>query len=549
MIRQKTSSLGLGNAVLIPSEYHNNTNYELLRVYAYYRTALSSLLLLMFAGNWAPNILGTEDPTLFLSVSLGYTCINIVTLVFLWQVQFEPHQEQLFTLLFVDILAIVLMMHASGSSASGLGYLLVICVAAGSTFLRNQLTILIAALASIAVLTQTLVSTTSPESQSKELFAAGALGALLFASAMGFQYLSSKIRRSNLEVESQAQQAAHLQQLAQVIVERMRTGIIACNQQGELELVNQAAIQLLALDESALPEHISQLPELEESLQLWQRFPHNPTPILQTHDVNTKVKISFAKLDPTQTGSLATDTVIFIVDNRALQQQAQQLKLASLGRLAANIAHEIRNPLGAISHASQLLGESSQLEQADQKLLDIVHRHSQRVNHIIENVLQLSRRQHANLQLITLDTWLPQFRQDYINGSDREVTIDIHLDSPKLEINFDPSQLQQVLTNLVDNGLRHGYDHTQHYQITLLAAQEGGAIYIDIVDEGLGIDDSRLDDIFEPFITTEETGSGLGLYICKELCEANHASLSYQKKYDNNSCFRIQLAHNQRILS
>ncbi len=535
--------------MLIPSEYHNNTNYELLRVYAYYRTALSSLLLLMFAGNWAPNLLGTHDPTLFLSVSLGYTCINIVTLVFLWQAQFEPRQEQLFTLLFVDILAIVLMMHASGSSASGLGYLLVICVAAGSTFLRSQLTILVAALASIAVLTQTLSSTPTSGSHSKELFSAGALGALLFTSAMGFQYLSNKIRSSNLEAQSQAQQAAHSQQLAQVIVERMRTGIIASNQQGELELINQAAIQLLALNESELPKYISQLPNLEESLQLWQRFPHNPTPILQTSDANTEIKISFAKLDPNQTDSLATDTVIFIVDNRALQQQAQQLKLASLGRLAANIAHEIRNPLGAISHASQLLGEASQLGQADQKLLDIIHRHSQRVNHIIENVLQLSRRQHANLQLITLNTWLPQFRQDYINGSNKEATIEIHLDSPRLEINFDPSQLQQVLTNLVDNGLRHGYDNIQCYQIKLLAAQENNAAYIDVIDEGQGIDDCRLNDIFEPFITTEETGSGLGLYICKELCEANHATLNYRKNRDNKSCFRIQLAHNQRILS
>jgi len=251
---------------------------------------------------------------------------------------------------------------------------------------------------------------------------------------------------------------------------------------------------------------------------------------------------------------------------RSLNQQAQQLKLASLGRLTASIAHEIRNPLGAISHASQLLGESDSLPTSDHRLLDIINNHSKRVNQIIENILQLSRRRAAKPAQINLQQWIPAFINDYksskSNGNQLNILMkeknigDSHNDfdyddtnnNARLDAKFDTSQLQQVLTNLCDNGIRYGTIQAGRpdlrIEIGIDTSQQQP--YIRVIDYGLGISDENNKHLFEPFFTTENTGSGLGLYICKELCEANQAIISYKRTNTGESCFHLQLAHPEK---
>ncbi|MET0355778.1 MAG: PAS domain-containing sensor histidine kinase [Cellvibrio sp.] len=525
----------------------NYNPFELLRVYTFYRTLLGIVLLIMFEAKLAPKVLGIDNPDIFLFAAIGYTIFNISTLLLLWQVRFSPSQKQLFALFLIEIAAVILLMHSSGGASNALGYLLLVAAAAGGMLLRGQIAFFLAALATIAVISETAYRAITHTQHNDAFFSAGILGGLIFISAIIFQYLTKKILTSNQEALSQASHAAHIQKLAQQIVERMRTGIMVLDKSNQITMFNNAAAKLLSLGNSSLP-HLEGTPELQEKVDLWQRTNTNPSPILRVDsDANNEVKVNFAKLGQDQN----SHTLIFLEDNRAITQQAQQLKLASLGRLTASIAHEIRNPLAAISHASQLLSEDPELPLGDKRLVEIIGSHTKRVNQIIENILQLSRRKISNPQTIRLDEWLPKFITDYCASKSamEKPSIDC-IAADQIPAKFDVGQLQQVLTNLCDNGLRYSQPPEGCPQLVLEAGIDRNTQqpFIKVIDFGDGISQENLAHLFEPFFTTENTGSGLGLYICKELCESNQALISYEHTHEGLSCFHIHLAHPDKTL-
>lgn len=538
--------------------------YDLLRIYTYYRTLLGSVLLLMFYIDFAPKVLGNDNPRLFLYSSIAYTAINFMTLLVMWRVKYAPSQSKLFSSLLIDVLALGLLMHASGGAVSGLGYLLLIAIAAGGIMLRERTSFFLAAITTIVVIGEGAFRFIILTQDNKALFASGTLSALAFLTALLFQHLTKKIRLSYAEAEAQAEHAAHLQKLAQLIVERMRTGILVLNNKLDIELHNQAALKLLGAHlDSSEKVSLARFPQLYQKYQSWQRNNNDHSPFLKIEgETINEVKVNFAYLEP----SSSNEILIFLEDVRSLNQQAQQLKLASLGRLTASIAHEIRNPLGAISHAGQLLNESPQLPTSDRRLLDIINNHSIRVNQIIENILQLSRRKAAQPLSINLREWMPLFIADYraSKSNGEQLVIDLKEKNigeknqhhpadniskiTNLDAKFDTSQLGQVLTNLCDNGIRYGIKKIGQADLRIeigvdIKQQQP---YIRVIDYGPGISDDNRKHLFEPFFTTENTGSGLGLYICKELCEANQAIISYLQTNNGESCFHLQLAHPEK---
>jgi two-component system sensor histidine kinase PilS (NtrC family) len=408
-------------------------------------------------------------------------------------------------------------------------------------FLGRQLSVAFAALTSILVIGITLTTNLRGFDDGRSLFAAGTLGILLFFTALGFSYLTGRLRESHQEAELQKEHAANLQRLAQSILERMRTGVVVMSESGELELANRAATQLLNLTPQSAATPV--MAGLLEHYQRWQtQASHRQTTTLNGHEV----RLAFADLQESGKGS----TLIFIEDTRTLNQEAQQLKLASLGRLTASIAHEIRNPLGAISHASQLLAESPDLGGADKRMTEIIATNTPRVNQIIENVLQMSRRRTAEPTPIELNQWLQQFARDYRHEVLGDCRLQLHCQPPALPTHFDPSHMQQVLTNLCNNGLRYSHAATGTAVLDLETAIDTTTQRpcIRILDRGPGIAPEHLPHLFEPFFTTEASGSGLGLYLSRELCQANQATLHYLRSPDGRSCFQINLPHPQRTV-
>ena len=234
--------------------------------------------------------------------------------------------------------------------------------------------------------------------------------------------------------------------------------------------------------------------------------------------------------------------LIFIEDYTPVTQFAQSLKLNSLSKLTASIAHEIRNPLGAISHAAQLLTESNTVDAADGILCDILVSNSRRVSDIIDNVSEVSRRQAPKPTDILLSSWLPAYVEEYRSLQQQPYDIAISdLEATDLAISVDSEHLKRILSNLFDNALRYSIEDGDCSRIRLDTSIEklNGHVHLDIVDFGLGVTEYNLARLFEPFFTTSKHGSGLGLYLCKELCEINGARLTYRRTKTGESAFRI----------
>lgn len=522
-----------------------DSDSQLLKIYVYYRTLLSSILLLMFQSDAANNVLGISNPRLFAYTAFSYTATNLLVLLLLWRSSFAPRTEQIVAILLTDILAIGLLSHFSNGVDGNISILLLLCVAAGSIFLRGVAAMALAGLTTLLVLSQSVYSNYMGHATERTIFSAGLFGVLLFATTLVFTSLSARIRQSTQEAQAQAEHAAYLQRLSQLIIERMRTGIIVANNGDEVILINKAARALMGIASVQAPGDVQldSMPELLHHLTLWRQHGHARPIYLRSRPDGPEIRISFAQLETTP----ASDTLIFVEDNGLLSQEAQQLKLASLGRLTASIAHEVRNPLGAISHAAQLLFESGNADEADRRLGEIIHNHSRRVNHIIENIFQLSRRQPAEAENLDLEQWLKTFVHEYQQSKRAHIRLQIQHPSPRTRA--DASQLHQVLSNLCDNGLRYSFAKTGQESLTLVTGVDPDTelAYIEVIDDGEGIADDDIQQIFEPFFTTESSGSGLGLYISRELCEANQATLSYKRNDEGKSCFRINLAHPERI--
>ena len=528
---------------------------NLLRVYTHYRLVLSALLFGLYKIGWAAEVLGTSSDTLYSITATSYLVLALLCWLLFKALDYRVNTPTLFLTLLFDITAITLITHSSGGLESGLGLLLLVVVAAGSIFVQGQLALLIAAMASIAVLTVNIAPIFRFASSSSQLFPAGLLGISLFTTALIFQVLTRRAQQAQSIAEVQTSQAEQLQKLNESIIKRMHTGIIVVSADDRIRLINGSAIQLLGGQKLGRPlnrgQNIHVVKPLFEQLERWRAYPWLRPPTFQVEGSPADIQANFTLLE----GNTSRDqqTLVFLEDSKELSQYAQQLKLSSLGHLTGSIAHEIRNPLGAISHASQLL-EENDTDNQHEKLIDIIQRHSHRINQIVESVMQLSQQKTPELQKVSLTQWLKAFRQDYLENHKMAGDIDIQAPRTEVLVSFDLTHLTQVLNNLVDNGLRFSEKKTGSRKIILAVKinPDSNLPYLDIIDYGPGINDEDLDHLFEPFYTTRHEGSGLGLYLARELCRVNYASLSYHNTPENHpeggAIFRIEFPHPDRLL-
>ena len=516
------------------------------KVYIYYRFALSLVLLVIFYSGAASQVFGTHNPQLHLFTSIAYTVVTTLTLAYLFIGQKNNNSLLFFTYFFLDLIALTFLIHSSGGPSSGLGLLMLITVAASSLVFTNQLALLTAALATILLLTEELISAYVLNDNSRAIFPAGLLGFVLFLTAVLFRLLNQRLRSSEQIAQRESDQAAHLQDLNEMIIQRMLTGIVVVNSAGKIELINNAAIEMLGAGKSDITlgsgTSLRASSALHKGYEAWLNQPWQKLPAFKVSESSTEIQAKFANLERSEDKS----TIIFLEDTRIAAQNAQRLKLASLGRLTGSIAHEIRNPLGAISHAAQLLAEEQDQQSSSKRLSEIIIKHTQRLNQVIENVSQLSRRKAPDAQNLHFERWLNSFIEDYQNSCSSECTIEVDIDDPATIIVFDTSQLHQVLTNLFENAHRHGLEYSSQAWAKCICHIDPltQRPCLDLYDRGEGIGEDVVGQIFEPFYTTSHTGSGLGLYLARELCEINFATLDYQvAQNDKPGFFRIGFAH------
>jgi len=521
----------------------SHQNLALFRVYVGYRSLLSLVLLVMLVSPNTRQLVGTLNPTLYTSAALGYLATSI-PLVGSLSGRLNENQKLMLPVFLVDIVAIMVMADSSGGMISGLPVLLVVTVAASAVLIHNRtLATLIAAISVLAILFDTTWLIFRGVLTTGALFPTGILGLLIFGVSLMVQPIAHRLGRAEELARNRASDLYSLQRLNEQIVQHMQTGILLVNNEGMVRIMNKAATSLLAPERPVSLEQGRHLEdyclELAYQFEQWKNTGIHRAKPFTVMEGAPLVIANFRELQP----SANREALIFVEDYSPVTQYAQSLKLSSLGRLTASIAHEIRNPLGAISHAAQLLKESPDLAPADTRLAEIIQHHCERVNQTVESVMQISRREPPKPEYLLLSSWLTDFVGEYLNGLNRPAEVAIKCDYRELLIEFDPENLQRVLTNLLDNALRHSKlatgKETARIEVDLDVTLH--LCQIDVIDMGAGVPSRDQPKLFEPFYTTIEEGSGMGLYLCKELCEINNADIAYRTTAKGESCFRITL--------
>lgn len=509
-----------------------------LRLYHLYRLLIGLSLVLLISSNLENQLLNIAHNQLFTLGSWGYLIVNTLIILVM------PRAERLgplFALALFDVLLLCLLYYAAGGTPSGIGNLIVVAVAVANILLYRNIGLLIAAAGAAGIIYLTFYLSLSHPEASNQFMQAGVLGMLCFAAALGVQTLGRKLVANELLLQQHASTVANLEALNAAIIERMRTGILVLDENYQVLQVNQAAQHMLDSNGLQLKNLATYYPPLIQAYEVWQKNPSITPPQLQFSAQSPQLQPGFA----IHRQDNAFQLLIFLEDIKHYQQQAQQLKLASLGRLAAGIAHEIRNPLGAISHAAQLLSESDCLSRPDQRLSQIIQEQSRRLNHVIENVLQLSRQQKSEPQLLDLKYWVHRYANAYRESSPGDQLLKLVVTGNHLSTRMDPYQLNQILDNLVSNAMRHTSVVNGKRQVELCLFRHHSLLLpvLEVRDSGKGVPTEEQEALFEPFHTTEKQGTGLGLYISRELCEGNQARLDYIERPGLGACFRITFAH------
>jgi two-component system sensor histidine kinase PilS (NtrC family) len=437
----------------------------------------------------------------------------------------------------VDIVAATLAMHALPIASPGIALMLLFNIGAASLLLPLRYGLGGAVLAAIAMFGELIWSSLLDNDTARPLAERLMFAVSFMSIAMLTYLLGRQMRASQALAERRGAEVNDLAEINELIIRRMRTGVVVVDGEGGLRLANEAALLLLGEAGEGERNLVLAAPELARRLRKWQEDGvHDDMPLRLGPD-QAEVLPRFARLLANSDAVL-----VFLDDTSLVSRRAESMTLATLGRFSASLAHEIRNPLAAISYATQLLEESRDIVDGDRRLLEIIHQQCMRTNGIVESVLGIARRERANAEHVDLVAWVRRFVDDYQQMLPPESgTVQVSHAAPAIAAMVDPRHLQQVLTVLLQNALNYGRMPGEPARVTLAIHMPDGKPAIDVLDRGPGIPDGALARLFRPFFTTSEHGTGLGLYIARELCTANEATLDYVPIPAGGGCFRIVL--------
>jgi two-component system, NtrC family, sensor histidine kinase PilS len=505
-----------------------------LVIFAGYRVALVLALSLAYAFLNAIFQLGTQQPGLIVPILAAYALLSVL-LIGPALLRWPALAAQVTAGVVVDVAAIVTLMHISGGIRSGLGVSLLITLAAAGLITRGRLAFFHAALAAIAVLVEQAFQVWRFNAPGSDYVHSGFTSIALFATAG----LGWTLARYALTSETIARQRtidlANLSQINELVIRDMQDGMLVVDPEGTIRQHNPRVTRLLGpLPPGHRPLLAEYSPDLARVLEDWRRDASEAGDLqFRVARTSAQLAASFVAIG----SGTPPPTVIFVQDVGRMRQQAQQMKLVALGRLTASIAHEIRNPLSSINHAAELLAESEGAQAGDERLLVIIRENVDRLDRIVQEVLYLNRRDRVEQEGIDPHAFLVQFVADF--AASEKVppeTFGIEVRTA-LRVSFDRQHLHQVLWNLGRNAWRQCSRTPGAIRLRLLPGESSSALLLEVEDDGPGVALAARPHLFEPFFTTDAHGTGLGLYIARELCEGNGASLEYVE----GARFRITL--------
>ena len=532
------------NQKLVPVFLHEDP-WNLLRLYHVYRLTLAGALLVALVLEYGHVHLGEYQPELFRWLTGTYLLIAVITnLSSYFQWPDLPVQTSLFVAL--DIFILLGLIWTSGGLEGGFGILLLIPVLIPYLGNPGHVSLSFASLTGLALISIQIYLQSQGVIENSGIMHGGLIALfILLVSWASNRWICKASAMASL-AQRRGVDLANLSQLNQSILDRLESGILVVEESGVIRHMNQGAWDMLGQPGNWRSKPLQQFaPELDQHLQHWL---HQVSPRIASFDVRhqntTEVRARFSQL-----GTQARKaTLINLEDTTEQREKLQSVKLASLGQLTASIAHEIRNPLGAISHAAQLLGESQNLDKADTRLLQIIQSNARRMNLTIESVLNLSRKKTPNRERLALKLWLHEFRKDFVlQNKLREEQVTLFIDPADTVVEFDPAHLHQIVWNLCRNALKYAHEDPRRLQLDIQGGNPTHTrdIMLNIIDNGRGMTGEQRQRLFEPFFTTSTQGTGLGLFMSRELALTNGASLEYLALPTGGSCFRLVFSRNR----
>ena len=451
----------------------------------------------------------------------------------------------------LDIIAATLLSHALPGASAGISMSLLFNIAAAATLLPLPLGLALALAASVATVVEYLWKLLEGGDPTRTLAELAMFATSYLALAFISFQVANRARRNQQLANQRGDEVANLFQINELIIRRMRTGVLVVDGSNRITLANEAASLLLGDTDGdghggVRLDLASAAPALARRLQRWRSgWDKEETPLQLAPD-QPEVQPRFARL---LAGSDLT--LVFLDDSSVVSRRAESLTLSAMGRFSASLAHEIRNPLAAISYAVQLLEEEAgNFNDSDRRLLQIIHQQCRRTNGIVESVLGLARRERANPENVDLAAFVRRFVLEYRQGLSLETdSVEAMVSDTSVAAQVDPRHLHQILTALVHNALKYGRIGEQPAHIRLSVGRVQRAPVVEVIDRGPGIPEAVAAQLFRPFFTTSEHGTGLGLYIARELCRANQSRLEYVPVPAGGACFRVILPAPHTMLS
>lgn len=441
-----------------------------------------------------------------------------------------------------DIVFIVSLIAQLDGLKSGIGLLLLPYLAAAGLIARGRMTLFHAALATIALLSEEIFRAHFSPDPDYNFTTPALLCVACFAVAWLAHRLARYAQESQQLAEQRRQDLARLDRLNRRILQDVSDGVLVADSRSRVHQSNLQAERLTGCRLTPGTRLDNILPGLEDALATWREDTAVPAPVLSAPAVRKLLRPRFVALS----SGFAGNVLIYLEDMDRLRHEAQQIKLAALGRLTANLAHEIRNPLGAISHAAQLLKEEAHQDPLLEKLTRIIDENTRRLDRMVQEVLELNRRDRVQMTAVRLSEWLSGFLNEFSQVEDIEAAILLDC-PPGAEVRFDVGHLHQVLWNLARNAWR--YCRKQDGSLRFTVREGNGHWQLDVCNDGPPVPADAQAQLFEPFFTTDARGTGLGLYIAREICQANGSQIEYVSPPAGGACFRITfgLNHGQKI--
>ena len=479
------------------------------------RMVLAGVLLAAILVYRDGRVFGASNPVLFYQTVITYFCLS---LAFGWGLKrlrtvFAAH---LTVQAVTDIVVVALLLHASGGIRSGLGILLLMPLAAAASVSRGRMSLFFASLATFALLVENTWWVLQFDTGLTDYFPSGLMAAGCFAVSLVTNRLARRLVLNEELVRKRSADLRNQLEINRLVIRDMPSGVLVVTADGRVSLSNPEAERLLG--QSGVTGRLLRelVPGLADATARWRSVSGPASPSLRMAGREVQIRMHDA------VGEEQGDLLIFLEDTDKLREHAQQAKLAALGRLTANIAHEIRNPLSAISHAAELLREEA--GQSSARLTRIITENAARLDRIVGEVLELNRRDRTKAESIDLGPFLLGF-VDQIVASEQVPAEAFRLHVPAdAQIMFDRQHLNQILWNLVTNAWRHSRQESASVQLVVMR-NATASLSLHVTDDGPGIAGEDAAQLFEPFFTTVARGTGLGLYIARELAAANGAVL------------------------